>query len=120
MQLNPNETTFYLRFGKLLARTRKRAGASQERLAFALGLSRTSVTNIEHGRQPIQLYTLYKAAEALDVDPKDLLPDLIDQQLSAGTLSMTESDWLKTIATSIQPEESQREQSNRKVSKSGR
>ena len=119
VQLNPNEAMFYVRFGRLLARARKRAHTSQERLALALGLSRTSVTNIERGRQPIQLHSLYKAAEALNVQPIDLLPDVIDQQPSAATLSVSESDWLRAVAPSIQPEGKQHEQPSRKISRSG-
>jgi transcriptional regulator with XRE-family HTH domain len=62
------------RFGQLLARWRKRAGISQEKLGEVLGLTRTSVTNIERGRQPIQLHTLYAIADALGIEPTDLMP----------------------------------------------
>jgi len=62
------------RFGRRLAQYRKRAGVSQEKLADALHLTRTSITNIEHGRQPIQLPTLYAIAEALGLDPQILMP----------------------------------------------
>lgn len=47
----------------------------QSVLAARLGLSRTSVTNIERGRQPISLRNLYEAAATLSVSINDLLPN---------------------------------------------
>jgi transcriptional regulator with XRE-family HTH domain len=69
---------FYKRFGRRVAKLRKKAGVSQEKLADAIALSRTSVTNIERGRQPVQLHTLYSIADALGVEPPDLLPAVPD------------------------------------------
>jgi transcriptional regulator with XRE-family HTH domain len=40
-----------------------------------VALSRTSVTNIEKGRQKMMLHTLWQFASALGVDPTVLLPD---------------------------------------------
>src|SRR5713226_3804317 len=62
------------RFGKLLAGRRTEAGMSQEAFAKAVGLSRTSITNIERGRQPVSLHTLYFMADILGVEAVDLLP----------------------------------------------
>jgi transcriptional regulator with XRE-family HTH domain len=117
VQLATGDTMFYVRFGQLLARARKRAHVSQEALARSLGLSRTSITNIEHGRQPIQLHSLYKAAGVLNVQPKELLPDVGDHEPGAATLSVSETDWLKTVAPSIQPKGSQHELSSREISR---
>lgn len=47
---------------------------SQASLAVAADLSRTSVVNIEKGRQGVSLGTLYRLAEALACDCADLLP----------------------------------------------
>ena len=68
---------FYIEFGQTIRRQRQRAGAklSQESLAKRVGLSRTSITNIEKGRQQIPLHMLYSFADALGVEPKSLLPD---------------------------------------------
>lgn len=62
------------RFGKLLAGRRTGAGMSQEEFAKAVGLSRTSITNIERGRQPVSLHTLYSMADILGIEAVDLLP----------------------------------------------
>lgn len=61
-------------FGRLLRMLRTKAGLSQEALAEAAGLSRTSVVNIEAGRQGASLATLYRLADALGCDPARLLP----------------------------------------------
>jgi transcriptional regulator with XRE-family HTH domain len=47
---------------------------SQEEFAKAVGLSRTSITNIERGRQPVSLHTLYSMADILGIEAVDLLP----------------------------------------------
>ena len=106
------------RFGKLLAGRRTESGMSQEAFAKAVGLSRTSITNIEGGRQPISLHTLYSMADILGVEPADLLPPAQNNTLSltlAGkseirltaeeqeqleNLSAKESSWLHKIAKS--------------------
>lgn len=45
--------------GKRVKMMRKRAGMNQQALADAIGLQRTSVANIEAGRQAISLRTAY-------------------------------------------------------------
>src|SRR5712692_8889437 len=68
---------FYLEFGLNVRRQRQRVGVklSQDALAKRVGLSRTSVTNIEKGRQQLPLHMLYSFADALGVEPASLLPD---------------------------------------------
>src|SRR5260370_4254759 len=96
------------RFGQLLARRRKRAGISQEQLAEILGLTRTSVTNIERVRQPIQLHTLYAIADALGVEPTDLMPappkltpqTPLDRE-HLKSLSVRTSRWLAKLSADV-------------------
>ena len=47
---------------------------TQEKLGRLVGLSRTSITNIEKGRQHVSLHQLFAIAEALRVRPEALLP----------------------------------------------
>lgn len=47
---------------------------TQEKLGRVVGLSRTSITNIEKGRQHVSLHQLFAIAEALRVRPAALLP----------------------------------------------
>lgn len=48
---------------------------TQEALAESVGLERTSLTNIEKGRQRLLLHTFSRIATALRVSPTELLPD---------------------------------------------
>lgn len=93
------------RFGSRLKQCRMRSGLSQEKLAEAIDLTRTSITNIEHGRQPIQLPTLYAIADALGIEPTDLMPALphlageapVDRE-HLKTLSVKTTNWLAKVS----------------------
>lgn len=65
----------YRDFGRQLRARRRRAHLTQEQLAERVGLSRTSITNIEKGTQHIPLHVLYQLAGALGTKPADLLPE---------------------------------------------
>jgi transcriptional regulator with XRE-family HTH domain len=75
---------------------------TQDELARRVGMTRTSITNIEHGRQKVQLHTLYDIAAALDVPAQDLLPaarvaaeaieDRLPEELTAE-LTAAEQQW---------------------------
>lgn len=90
---------FYRQFGQLLAEIRRKKGMSQELLADELGLSRTSITNIEKGRQPIQLHSLYRIARLLEVELKELLPSpqVFELARPGEKLSVSRSEWLETM-----------------------
>jgi len=64
----------YREFGLLLASQRKRVRLSQAQFAALAGLSRTSITNIECGRQPVQLHQLFSFASILHIEIQVLLP----------------------------------------------
>ncbi|MBI2312978.1 MAG: helix-turn-helix transcriptional regulator [Betaproteobacteria bacterium] len=64
----------YKEFGRILRSYRKEAHLSQLDLANRVGLSRTSITNIESGRQHIPLHFLYTLASAVGTSPEKLLP----------------------------------------------
>ncbi len=60
--------------GSRVRLARRRAGLTQEVLARASGLSRTSIVNIETGAQGLKIDTLVNVAEALGVCPSSLVP----------------------------------------------
>jgi transcriptional regulator with XRE-family HTH domain len=62
--------------GERIRAARERAGVKQDQLAQAVGLSRTSITNIERGRQGVQAHLLVRIAAVLGGPPADLLPRL--------------------------------------------
>ena len=72
---DPAQQTFYKALG---ARIREiRAGRlSQEQLAEAANLSRTSIVNIESGRQKLLVFNLFQISKALDILPSELLAPL--------------------------------------------
>lgn len=64
----------YADFGHMLRTARRAAGLSQQELGDRVRLSRTSITNIERGSQPVALHTFIRLASAVGVSPSDLLP----------------------------------------------
>lgn len=85
----------YSAFGEHFRKLRKTAGLTQEDVAERVGLTRTSVTNIERGRQHISLHQLYLLAAAVGRDPTELLPDHdggVDELLPQRALKALEED----------------------------
>ncbi len=74
MKEMPQQAEFYRRLGKNLRDARERAGLSQERVASLVGLKRTSLTNIEGGRQHPPLHVLCDIVTHLNVSVGDVLP----------------------------------------------
>jgi transcriptional regulator with XRE-family HTH domain len=60
-------------FGANVRSHRLAAGLSQEAVAERMGVDRAHVSAIERGRQNATLLTIWQAAQALKVQPADLL-----------------------------------------------
>ena len=106
---NMNKNLIYKTFGLKLRDARKRAGLTQVDLADRVGLSRTSITNIEKGRQGIPLHMLLQLASAVGVQAVGLLPetkntpkqDLIDRKILKKTLMEEEGvGWAERVISS--------------------
>ena len=67
-------SSLYREFGNQVRILRDARGMRQSDLATIMGLNRTSITNIELGRQHVTLDGLYAFATALHVPPQKLLP----------------------------------------------
>ncbi len=65
----------YTAIGTRIRRERERQSFTQEELASRIGIGRTSLTNIEAGRQRLLVHQLWRIASALFIQPRDLLPD---------------------------------------------
>ena len=65
---------FYYEVGAKIRQVRKERGMKQETLAEGIGLTRTSLTNIEKGRQRLLLHMFIHIAASLGVEPNALLP----------------------------------------------
>ncbi len=69
-----NETLLYHLIGTTIKQQRRKADMTQEQLADAVGVLRTSITNIEAGRQKPPLHLLYEVCIALGVEVATILP----------------------------------------------
>jgi DNA-binding XRE family transcriptional regulator len=65
----------YLHIGTQIAETRQRTWMSQECLARAVGVSRSTISTIEKGAQQVYVHTLVKIAAVLKINLENLLPD---------------------------------------------
>lgn len=63
----------YKLIGQRIRTARLKRGLSQENLAKCVDLTRTSITNIEKGRQKLLVHTLFLLSDALAVPIVDLL-----------------------------------------------
>jgi transcriptional regulator with XRE-family HTH domain len=107
------EHQLYVQLGKLVRAKRDQADLTQGQLAERIGLTRTSISNIENGRQKIQLHTLYALATALGVPVEILLPPVDVYQSEAleerlpNNLIPEEREWVKRVltTTNVTPEE---------------
>jgi len=93
------------------ARTKRTPRLTQEALAGLVSLTRTSITNIEKGRQKILLHTLSDIAEAIHVPLTSLLPTPdtnLNQHLEEALKHRPEleKDWIKSTVTAARKEKS--------------
>lgn len=96
---------FYIQLGQRIREARRQRKFTQEKLAAAVQLTRTSITNIECGRQPVLAHHLVAFAKALGVTVESLLqvdeaaaPPKLDAQLQGLTLADEKLAWVKRAA----------------------
>jgi transcriptional regulator with XRE-family HTH domain len=73
---DPWQDEFYMRLGRRIRQWRGARGLMQRELADTLGISRPAMANVEAGRQAVTADFLWRAAAALKVAPKTLMPRL--------------------------------------------
>jgi transcriptional regulator with XRE-family HTH domain len=98
-----DEERFYLELGETFRRLRITQNLTQEDVARALGLSRTSVTNIEKGNQKILAFTLFAAADVFKVEPSELLhaQRAITQDMVADDVPHKAKTWIESVLTGV-------------------
>lgn len=74
--------------GKAIVAKRRECGMTQTELAESIGMSRTSFTNIEAGRQRTGILTLYQVARTLNCEVSELLPPMSDKVFSSGQAAL--------------------------------
>ncbi len=67
---------FVIAFGKMVRERREALELSQEELASRAGLHRTAITMIERAKRSSTLETIEKLAQALQVQPSELIPEI--------------------------------------------
>jgi transcriptional regulator with XRE-family HTH domain len=73
-----DERIFYQRLGELIRLRRLRRGVTQEALAEHWGLNRTTVVNLEKGRQRVSVHQLVFLADFLGCTTQELIPETND------------------------------------------
>jgi transcriptional regulator with XRE-family HTH domain len=110
MKDGQQHTDFYRQLGANIRKCREGRKLSQEALARLIGLTRTSLTNIESGRQHPPLHTFCDIAEQLEVKYSELIPRArtaavaVDLEAMAG-LQVRGEDELAFIASGIRMKE---------------
>lgn len=100
------ELKLYQIIGKRIKETRQNRGYTQQELADLIHLTRSSIANIEIGRQKLPIHVLYAIAEQLKIEPFNLLPSgnpeseikvKDDMRVKLDDFSLEELKWIKQI-----------------------
>jgi transcriptional regulator with XRE-family HTH domain len=86
---------FYAAVGSRIAKART-GRMTQEALAGKTSLTRTSIINIEKGRQQILVHTLVDIAQALQVPITDLVPDTDNVEMLLRDKTRKGVEWVKS------------------------
>ena len=106
MSSEQNIDAFYIHVGEKVRFQRKKAQMDQETLSRHLNLSRTTIINIEKGRQRLSLEHAWLTANILAISIEDLLPsretktvdDWINEVQKVGVNKQTEKGVIKWIS----------------------
>ena len=97
----------YEEIGARVRSARLKADVNQDTLAAYLGLTRTSVTNIENGRQRPSIHLLILIAKCLEIDMLALLPNDATETISDNKFSrMNKKEIISSSKISSKTEES--------------
>ena len=104
-------------FGKKLAEKRRESGITQADLGRRVGLVRTTIANLEAGRQSVSLPLLYRIVQSLGNDLASFLPPIETGMENApvqngdsatGEISAREIGWAERV-TLRPPEKKKKE-----------
>ena len=103
LSLGFSESDLYVAVGGRIRVARERVGLTQEALGQLVGLGRTSITNIERGRQRMTVNTLFDVATALGEPAANLLPTFSAEPApvldSVSGLSDEERRWIRAVVS---------------------
>ncbi len=103
------ESAIYEIIGENIKSRRKEKGYNQDCLGKLVGLNRSSITNIESGRQRLLAHTLFELANVLKCEAKDLLPTIKEVEKNEITISDTENkkinkeslSWINKVTANV-------------------
>lgn len=87
--------SFYVAVGARIA-AKRNGRLTQEALGAKTGLTRTSIINIEKGRQQVLLHTLIDIANALQISPVELIPEVENIETVLRDKSQKALEWIKS------------------------
>jgi transcriptional regulator with XRE-family HTH domain len=103
---NKDQSSLYREIGSRIRVTREKLDLTQAQLVDGLDLSRTSLVNIESGRQQPPLHTLWDIAKALNLEVHDLIPKAAE--IASETIGQDLNDKVKhLIQSSTEGDEAQ-------------
>ncbi len=95
-----DQQRYYVEVGQRIRAARQARSITQFALAEAVSLTRTSITNIEHGRQKFPMHLLPQFAGVLHVPVSALLPSeqIEDEDLNEALegRSVEEQAWIRS------------------------
>jgi DNA-binding XRE family transcriptional regulator len=92
---------YYVALGRQIAQIRQsKSKITQEDLALKVSLTRTSIINIEKGRQQVLVHTVVDIARALGVPVLELLPPVGDLAHLLRDASKKGREWVISSAVS--------------------
>jgi transcriptional regulator with XRE-family HTH domain len=111
--VNERERELYKTIGSRIRKARGESELTQEALAAAVSLTRTSITNIEKGRQNLLVHKLIEIAQVLQIAPADLLPSALtpfeDIESIVKRNPAAEKDFVRAVLTAPLPKKGSRE-----------
>jgi transcriptional regulator with XRE-family HTH domain len=91
---------FYAAVGRRIAKARS-GNLTQEALAKKTALTRTSIVNIEKGRQQVLLHTLVDIAQALRVPVNELIPESNSFEALLRDKPRKGAEWIRSSTTEL-------------------
>ena len=88
MNALPESAAIYREIGARIGAARRRANLTQEDLAGQIGLTRTSIVNIEKGRQKLLVHTLLSICKLLRVPATDLIRGVEQEEPASSGIDL--------------------------------
>lgn len=95
--MNDFNSTLSKILGDRIRKERVNLGLNQEDVAKAVGLGRTTITNIEIGRHQVPLAVLYKIANTLNFEVHSILPTFEDVENNMKESNSDEDEALNLL-----------------------